>query len=209
MKLKINIFTTTLTLMAAISVLLSSCANEVAPTGGPKDETPPKVLKYSPEIYSTNFNGKTIEITFDEFFQLNNYKSKLLISPPFQNEPTFTVKGKKLIINLKDDPIPNTTYKIFLGDAIVDGLQLGIGILVLAEVQHAHVYVFGLLPHGTDDPETQQKGSGVYAEYDALLIQCGRSRYTDGGIPGWRHTRLSGCLPGGRPLRAEARGSCR
>ncbi|MBP5782536.1 MAG: Ig-like domain-containing protein, partial [Bacteroidales bacterium] len=106
--------------MAAISVLLSSCANEVAPTGGPKDETPPKVLKYSPEIYSTNFKEKTIEITFDEFFQLNNYKSKLLISPPFKNEPTFTVKGKKLIINLKDNLIPNTTYKIFLGDAIVD-----------------------------------------------------------------------------------------
>ena len=120
MKLKINIFTITLTLMAVVSVLLSSCANEVAPTGGPKDETPPKVLKYSPENYSTNFEGKKIEITFDEFFQLNNYKSKLLISPPFRNEPTFTVKGKKLIINLKDDPIPSTTYKIFLGDAIVD-----------------------------------------------------------------------------------------
>ena len=81
MKLKINIFTITLTLMAVVSVLLSSCANEVAPTGGPKDETPPKVLKYSPENYSTNFEGKKIEITFDEFFQLNNYKSKLLISP--------------------------------------------------------------------------------------------------------------------------------
>ena len=50
-----------------------------------------------------------------------------------------------------------------LGDAIIDGLQFHIGVLLLPQVQDAHVHVFGLLAQGTDDPETQQLGSGVDA----------------------------------------------
>ena len=55
-----------------------------------------------------------------------------------------------------------------LADAFMDRAELGIGVLLLPQVQDAHVHVRGLLPHGTDDPETQQLGSGVDAE-DGLL----------------------------------------
>lgn len=103
-----------------IAILFYSCASEVAPTGGPKDTTPPAVVESVPGNLSTNFSSDMITITFDEFFQLNNYKQKLLISPPLEEEPDVYIKGKKLIIKLKDQLLPNTTYRFFFDDAIAD-----------------------------------------------------------------------------------------
>ena len=42
-------------------------------------------------------------------------------------------------------------------------MDFGIGVLLLADIQDAHVYIFGLAPQGTDNPETKQVGSGVDA----------------------------------------------
>ena len=107
-------------LIFVIALVCCGCANEVAPTGGPKDVTPPKVLSSSPAIFSTNFNSDLIQITFDEFFQLNNYKQKVIVSPPLKHDPLFIVKGKTLIIKLKDPLLLDRTYKIFMDDAVVD-----------------------------------------------------------------------------------------
>ena len=62
-------------LFYCLSVLLTAflaqrCANAVAPTGGPKDNTPPRVVEAVPENRSINFNGKKIAITFDEYITL-------------------------------------------------------------------------------------------------------------------------------------------
>lgn len=103
-----------------IAILAYSCASEVAPTGGPKDTTPPAIVESVPDNLSINFNSDVINITFDEFFQLNNYKQKLLISPPLEKEPDIHIKGKRLIIKLKEQLIPNTTYRFFFDDAIAD-----------------------------------------------------------------------------------------
>ena len=58
-------------ILIAIIALFTSCANIGMPKGGPKDVTPPKVLKSIPKNYSTLFKGKEIEITFDEYIKLS------------------------------------------------------------------------------------------------------------------------------------------
>ena len=100
--------------------LLSGCATEVAPGGGPRDTTPPSITSMNPKYASTNFNAKKIEIEFDEFIQLKNYKQQLVISPPFKNDPEIFIRGKKLIIKILNDLQPDNTYRLFFGDAIVD-----------------------------------------------------------------------------------------
>jgi len=52
-------------LLFIFCLLFAGCAKIVMPSGGPKDTTPPKVLAEKPENASTNFQGKTIKITFD------------------------------------------------------------------------------------------------------------------------------------------------
>jgi len=101
-------------------LVLCRCANIVTPTGGPKDEKPPVVLNASPANNSTNFTGKTIHLTFDEFVTLNNPSNNVLISPPMNKKPTFRTSGKTLIIKFEEPLKENTTYSISFGDAIKD-----------------------------------------------------------------------------------------
>ena len=101
-------------------LMLCGCANIVTPTGGPKDEKAPVVLEASPQNNSTNFKGKSIHITFDEFVTLNNPSNNVLISPPVNKKPTYRTSGKTLIIRFEEPLKPNTTYSINFGNAIKD-----------------------------------------------------------------------------------------
>ena len=100
--------------------LAQHCANAVAPTGGPKDEIPPRVVETVPENHSTGFNGKKIEITFDEYITLENANQNVLISPPLSEKPDIRLKNKTVIIKFKEDLAANTTYTINFGAAIKD-----------------------------------------------------------------------------------------
>lgn len=101
-------------------LFLTACANQVAPTGGPKDETPPKVTKTSPPDLSTRFTGKEIVLSFDEFIKLKDINNQLIISPPLKETPNFKTRGKSLVVEFKEPFRQETTYNVFFGDAIVD-----------------------------------------------------------------------------------------
>ena len=106
--------------LAAIAIL-ASCANRgIGPQGGPKDSIPPVPLRSVPEIGALNFKDKRIEVTFDEYIQLNNIAGNLLMSPPQQNAPDVRARGKRLIINFQDSLRDSTTYTIDFGDAVCD-----------------------------------------------------------------------------------------
>ena len=76
-----------------IGLLLSSCANRGRPSGGPKDEIPPQIVKSTPENFSTNFDGKEIKIYFDEYVKIKNLQRQLIISPPMNPAPEVTPLG--------------------------------------------------------------------------------------------------------------------
>ena len=102
------------------AMLFHRCANAVAPTGGPKDTTPPKVVGAVPENRSTNFVGKKIEITFDEFITLENANQNVMISPPMKEKPDIKLKNKTVVVKFKEPLAENTTYTINFGAAIKD-----------------------------------------------------------------------------------------
>lgn len=105
----------------AAFLLLGGCAQVVAPTGGPKDLTAPKVMGYSPENKSVQFHAKKIDITFDEYIQLKDLSKQFIISPPLKHIPVPIVKGKVLEIPLtKDTLLDNTTYTFNFGNAVCD-----------------------------------------------------------------------------------------
>jgi hypothetical protein len=105
-----------------IGMLISSCAQIGSPSGGALDKTPPKIVRYRPDSATLNFNAKSIEITFNEFIQLQELSNQLLISPPLEYSPDITIKKKTLFIvfNKKEVLKPNTTYSISFGNAIKD-----------------------------------------------------------------------------------------
>lgn len=109
--------------LLAIITLLSSCANRGTPSGGPKDEEAPQIMKANPENFTTNFKGKEIEITFDEYVKIKDLQKQLIISPPMDPEPTVTPLGtasKSIKIIINDTLEDNTTYAFNFGQSIVD-----------------------------------------------------------------------------------------
>ncbi len=116
-KLKYLIFGFALLLMAFLG---QRCANAVAPTGGPKDTTPPVVVGTMPENHSTNFVSKKIEITFDEYITLDNAKQNVMISPPMKEKPDIKLKNRTVVVKFKEPLAENTTYTINFGESIKD-----------------------------------------------------------------------------------------
>ncbi len=107
-------------LTIAVYLILNACANPVMPTGGPKDSTPPKIIKTIPRDRSINFNSNRIEIEFNEYVKLNTGSNKILVSPPMKENPVYKLKGKSLVIELKEKLIDSLTYSFFFTDAIQD-----------------------------------------------------------------------------------------
>ncbi len=97
-----------------------ACANVVSPTGGPRDEDPPEVVRSTPHNFSTNFDRDRIRIFFNEFIQLRNIRQQLLISPPMEQLPEVQIRGRSIVIEIEEELMPNTTYNFFFGDAIRD-----------------------------------------------------------------------------------------
>ncbi len=107
-------------LMIPVILLMTRCANPVSPQGGPKDVTPPTLVKAYPPMYTRNFNAEKIKLTFSEFIQLKDLTKQLIISPPMLKTPEVRLKGKSVVIVLKEELKENTTYNIFFGNAIID-----------------------------------------------------------------------------------------
>ena len=107
-------------LVYIMSIIGSSCAQIGAPMGGPRDSLPPVLLESSPANRTTNFDGKTITLTFDEYIQLQNLQQTLLVSPTPKINPQINSKLKVVTIKIRDTLQPNTTYSINMGDAIQD-----------------------------------------------------------------------------------------
>lgn len=99
------------------------CARKGTPTGGPKDVTPPVLLRAEPENMSTNFKGNKIRLYFDELVKLEKVQEQLIVSPPLKYQPLLSPQGnanKYVEIVIKDTLKENTTYTINFGQSIVD-----------------------------------------------------------------------------------------
>ncbi|HPH87333.1 MAG TPA: Ig-like domain-containing domain [Chitinophagales bacterium] len=102
-------------------LIIASCAQITAPSGGNRDQSPPVISTSTPANYSINFRQKQIKIEFDEWIQpLTNPKTQVLISPNIEPFPEIDIARNELTIKLKDTLLSNTTYSIFFGDNIKD-----------------------------------------------------------------------------------------
>ena len=107
-------------LAVAALALLHSCANIASPTGGAYDVDPPVVRRASPDFNSLNVSPTRIEIEFDENIKIKSPNEKVIITPPQKNMPVIRSIGRKAVVELKDELLPNTTYTIDFTDAIAD-----------------------------------------------------------------------------------------
>lgn len=115
------LFSLLIVFLIAVGIAGSSgCAQIGAPTGGPRDSIPPRLVSSTPPVNSVSYTGNRITLNFNEYIDVKDVQSNVLVSPYQSNTPAIEFKLKTVSIRLKDSLLPNTTYSIDFGNAIVD-----------------------------------------------------------------------------------------
>ncbi len=103
-----------------IMLLAAACASIGNPSGGPRDEDPPKLITSDPLPYSTNFSGKRVMIEFDELVNVKDAFTKVTVSPTSKQTPRVSSSGRRVFVQFEDTLQSNTTYSIDFGNSIED-----------------------------------------------------------------------------------------
>ncbi len=98
----------------------TGCANIVPPQGGPRDSLPPQLVESAPGDSARNFRDRTITLTFNEFVDVQNPQSELLITPTPQSFPAIDFRLRTITVKMKDSLEDNTTYTFNFGNSIKD-----------------------------------------------------------------------------------------
>ncbi len=121
LKIKSKIFLGSLMLLTL--AMFIGCANIVAPQGGPKDLDPPKLDSLrSTRNFQTRFKKQDIVLAFDEWVELKDVFTQVVISPPLVKRPEIVRKKKTIQVHFAEDEVlrDSATYVINFGQAIRD-----------------------------------------------------------------------------------------
>lgn len=102
---------------------LCRCATIGTPSGGPRDTLPPVIVTLTPDNFSTNrplTGHERIYIEFDEFIQIKDQQKEFFTSPAMKKKPLVTLRGRGIVVQLRDTLEPNVTYSLNFGSAIRD-----------------------------------------------------------------------------------------
>ncbi|MFR9651068.1 MAG: Ig-like domain-containing protein [Rikenellaceae bacterium] len=103
-------------------VVMIRCANIGSPSGGPTDTMPPRIVAIEPLNNQTNMDTilRRIYIEFDEFVKVVDQTTNFYSSPEMKNKPQMEIRGRGIVITLRDTLKDNTTYALNFGSAIQD-----------------------------------------------------------------------------------------
>ena len=107
-------------IFSVLTLLLTGCANQLPPEGGPIDRTMPKIVSTYPDSSSMlNFNGNKIQFVFDRYVNERSVEEAVFISP-YVGTLEFDWSGKEIEILLPEKLRANTTYVINIGTDVED-----------------------------------------------------------------------------------------
>jgi uncharacterized protein (DUF2141 family) len=104
---------------AFILVLVSGCAGQRPPEGGPVDLVPPEIISVYPAPNTTHFSGSEIALEFNEYVDRRSVEEAIFISPNIENIE-FDWSGTDVTIKIREQLRNNTTYVITVGTDVSD-----------------------------------------------------------------------------------------
>ena len=82
-----------------------SCATVIPPEGGIRDEEPPELVeeKSTPSL-QRNFKPEQIELTFNEWVKLDDWRNQVVISPPLRTQDyALKLKSKTVVVEFNEE----------------------------------------------------------------------------------------------------------
>ena len=101
-------------------IIIWGCANRISPTGGPRDEEPPKVIVSTPQYGERNYHSLIINIEFDEFITVKNLKEQLIITPRIDGDYDYKIKKRIISLEFEEPFADSTTYTLNFREGIID-----------------------------------------------------------------------------------------
>ncbi|MDE7461824.1 MAG: Ig-like domain-containing protein [Muribaculaceae bacterium] len=111
-----------ISILAVLAAIAAGCASIGNPSGGPRDEQPPRFIRANPAPGSANVSQRIdkIDLRFDEIVNVKDAMTKVAVSPPSSQIPKVASQGRHVTVTFPDTLLPNTTYTIDFGNAIED-----------------------------------------------------------------------------------------
>lgn len=103
-----------------LPLVLSSCASQRAPQGGPEDKTPPRVTGTYPDSATTNFHDNRLRLIFDKYMSIQTLSSALFFSPALTDYDIDWDGYKEVEIVLYEPLKENRTHSVTVTTALKD-----------------------------------------------------------------------------------------
>ncbi|MFB6278327.1 MAG: Ig-like domain-containing protein [Salinibacter sp.] len=109
-------------LFGVAALLLVSCANPQAPSGGPRDTTPPTVVDTRPvrDTVSVSTDTEVLRIEFSEYIERSSFSQALSVTPAFEQQLQFDWGGRAVGIEFPASLRDSTTYIFTLDTNLSD-----------------------------------------------------------------------------------------
>lgn len=121
---------------AAFTIRCATINNNL--TGGPKDTLPPVIISMLPDNFATEYptigKNRNIIVEFNEFVQLKDQQKEFYTSPQMKKKPLVSVRGRGIMIQIRDTLLENQTYALNFGSSLRDNNE--------GNPLHAMRYVF-------------------------------------------------------------------
>lgn len=107
-------------LAVAVAALAAGCATPLRPTGGPADQTAPRLVASDPAADTVNVRADRLTLTFSERVDPATAARALSVTPEFERPPEVRVRGEQLEVVFPDSLRPQTTYVVTLSTDLRD-----------------------------------------------------------------------------------------
>jgi hypothetical protein len=100
--------------------LLSGCASQQSPGGGPVDKQPPTIIESYPKDMTTHFSDDYFELTFSEWVDKSSVQSAVFVSPAVDGTLKFDWSGKSVRVYFPKPLKDSVTYVVTVGTDLYD-----------------------------------------------------------------------------------------
>ena len=107
-------------LAVSLTLYFYSCANQLPPSGGDDDKTPPEIISVYPKPNSINYKDNKLRFKFDEYVDRRSFEESFFISPKPKGGYEFDWSGKEVEVEFSKALDKNKTYVVIIGKDLKD-----------------------------------------------------------------------------------------
>ena len=107
-------------IIISVTLYFYSCANQLPPSGGDDDKTPPEIISIYPKPNSINYKDNKLRFKFDEYVDRRSFEESFFISPKPKGGYEFDWSGKEVEVKFSKALDKNKTYVIIIGKDLKD-----------------------------------------------------------------------------------------